>query len=291
MKIKITDIDTILSMQDMYSLEMVPRKDLNWDCNINLHLFPDGCIQYSSSKIDMIGHLVSSDYRLLIPLRGTSEPHTFNGESINSALLITPAEDLKIIFPRVNEEIIIIFSKTFFKNMAELNQLLDLTLTNQVFSYNTTLFEPIIHFARKILNEAPINTNHYLSLILEKLFEIHSLNKPLRLHDSLDKLHLKLIHDFMQENIYKDLSVSQMCDYLKISRRPFEILFKRHYGTSPAAFFKRLKIMKIREELIENKLTPICEILKNHEIHHISHFGQFYKKIFNETMRETRKRL
>ena len=91
----------------------------------------------------------------------------------------------------------------------------------------------------------------------------------------------------MKDNIHKDLAITDICDFFSISRRSFENSFRHYFGMSPASYFKRLKLMHVRNDLIKFKYRNINEILLHYNINHAGHFGQFYKKICGETMTAT----
>ncbi|WP_420792895.1 helix-turn-helix domain-containing protein [Lentisphaera marina] len=80
-----------------------------------------------------------------------------------------------------------------------------------------------------------------------------------------------------------------MCQKFKVSRRSFENSFRKYFGNSPAAYFKKMKLMKIRHDILNLKDRQISSVLVKFENLHISHFGQFYKRYFGESMSQTLK--
>ena len=118
-------------------------------------------------------------------------------------------------------------------------------------------------------------------------FEVHAIQCPSSC-ESYSKSHiLKFVFPYLKENLYKDLAMTDVCDFLGMSRRAFERSFKQFFGLSPAIYFKHLKMVAIHKELLKNRDLNINEILKKYTIPHVSHFGQYYKKVFSETMSQT----
>ena len=74
-----------------------------------------------------------------------------------------------------------------------------------------------------------------------------------------------------------------------MSRRVFERSFKKYLGMSPATYFKQIKLMQIRRDVIHERGDSISHILQKYNIGHAGHFGQYYKSIFNETLGNTRR--
>jgi len=81
-----------------------------------------------------------------------------------------------------------------------------------------------------------------------------------------------------------------MCQQFDVSRRSFESYFKKYFGNSPASHFKKMKLMRVRQEILSTKSGDLSSILSKSQNLHVAHFGQFYKRYFGETMTQTRSR-
>ena len=226
-------------------------------------------------------------YRIFVPLKDTSSPYIFNYNNIFQPTLITPSQNLEISFPNKTSEVHMMIDPIFFEKSALLNNFPELLIKDKLFLYSES-FLPIYRLMLEAINIPQFNLEIYFKLIIERFFEIHSLDMPVREDVYSHKSLFKLIFPYLRENIHKDLSVTEMCEFLCMSRRPFEITFKKYTNMSPAQYFKNMKMMAIRNEIRKNKILTIGEILQVFNISHAGHFGQYYKKYFNENMLTTR---
>lgn len=87
----------------------------------------------------------------------------------------------------------------------------------------------------------------------------------------------KALH-FIHENALKGpLTVSEVTEQLPMSRRVFEIKFKKNVGRTPYEEIMRLKITRIKELLLETDIS-LLEIAERVGIQHQSYMGYIFNK-------------
>jgi transcriptional regulator GlxA family with amidase domain len=97
------------------------------------------------------------------------------------------------------------------------------------------------------------------------------------------------IQDLMLEFIECPFKTNDFCRMLGVNRRTFELAFRERLDSSPAAYFRYLKAVHIRKELVSGN-SKITDLLKKYGIGSFGHFGQYYKGLYSETMSDTRNR-
>ena len=100
---------------------------------------------------------------------------------------------------------------------------------------------------------------------------------------------IELAHSFMLENIKINLKMGDMYKYFLVSRRTFELAFKKEYGETPATYFKHLKIKHIVITLRRSG-RRIGDVLDEYGVNQHGHFAGYYKRLYGENLRDTLKR-
>ncbi len=67
------------------------------------------------------------------------------------------------------------------------------------------------------------------------------------------------VRGFIQENLSSRLTVKEVADHMRYNEKYFIYLFKKHFGTTPAAFIKNARLEKAKYELLytDNKSAYI----------------------------------
>jgi AraC-like DNA-binding protein len=90
----------------------------------------------------------------------------------------------------------------------------------------------------------------------------------------------KEIFDFeevIESNLYNNLSLEELAHLTSKSISTFKRLFKKHFDTTPAAYFRNKKIARAAELLASSNLT-IGEICWDCGFDSLSHFSSSFKK-------------
>lgn len=87
------------------------------------------------------------------------------------------------------------------------------------------------------------------------------------------------------------LSVLDLCERLRVSRRTLQNSFQRVVGIRPVEFLRSIRLNAVRRRLAS---TPACECTVGDAAYemgfrHLSHFSASYCKLFGEYPSETRR--
>ena len=161
--------------------------------------------------------------------------------------------------------------------------LLNDTMDSTIFTKSTLSKTKIPKLFEKI-NDLAQNQNEQAQLlatanILEIIAQIRTL------HTSSDteiptpeiNAHIKLIIEYINENIFSVLSLDQIASHLYLNKYYISHLFSKHIGIPPKKYISRIKIQKA-EELIEQGCPP-TEVAIQLGFTYYSTFFNLYKSI------------
>jgi AraC family transcriptional regulator, arabinose operon regulatory protein len=103
----------------------------------------------------------------------------------------------------------------------------------------------------------------------------------------MDSRILKVI-EIMRGNLHRPLSISEMANSINLSYSRLEHLFKAETGTTPANYFKKLRIEKACE-LLETTFLTSQQIIIKVGMHDESHFVKDFKKAYGLNPSQYRK--
>ena len=285
-----TGVDSLLENQSLLDLDIIPGKDLKWKSFFNIRSGDLGTFYFTDNEMDASAYLDSPHYQLCIPLNTHGQDYLVNGVATSQMFLMTPTNTLCAVFPRKFNELHFIFRADIFAEMAKTNEAYELLPKNKVFFYDQCDVAVWSEMLFSALNDASLNVDQVLRKFMDYFFEIHSLSNGLMSSNLKKSFFIKQLIPYLKENIYKDLAVTDMCQQFDVSRRSFESYFKKYFGNSPASHFKKMKLMRVRQEILSAKNGDLSNILSKFQNLHVAHFGQFYKRYFGETMTQTRSR-
>ena len=93
-----------------------------------------------------------------------------------------------------------------------------------------------------------------------------------------------LARAYMLENIDAPITISALCSPVAVSERTLRNAFRETYGTSPARYFKLLRLAHVRTSLersTHKRTTVLCEAVKA-GFWHMGRFAAEYKDRFGE---------
>jgi AraC family transcriptional regulator, glycine betaine-responsive activator len=101
--------------------------------------------------------------------------------------------------------------------------------------------------------------------------------------------HPKLIRaiEIMEANVEEPLGQDELAQYVGLSRRQLERLFRRHLGRSPAQYYLELRLERARHLLYQTDL-PIMSIACAAGFVSASHFSTCYRQMYGKTPRAER---
>lgn len=85
------------------------------------------------------------------------------------------------------------------------------------------------------------------------------------------------ILQLLEDNIYANLSIDDICCQINYSRSYISHLFKNEYGKSIITCFNQLKVEKAKQLLLQDKLT-VAQISEKLHFSDLSYFNNLFKK-------------
>jgi AraC-like DNA-binding protein len=130
-----------------------------------------------------------------------------------------------------------------------------------------------------------------LTLLFLDLFRIilHELIIKTYTNDKQYVKPVQLVIELMSDPKNIHLSVEDICKISNFSHSYLIKLFKKHLNTTPNVHFKKIKMNYARTQL-ESTILPISQIAPNIGINNVCHFNTAFKKVFNITPGQYRKK-
>jgi transcriptional regulator GlxA family with amidase domain len=110
---------------------------------------------------------------------------------------------------------------------------------------------------------------------------------PIRIRLGVHHPKLIMAIELMEANIEDPLPQEQLAQYVGLSRRQLERLFRRHMGRTPAQYYLELRLERARHLLYQTDL-PIMNIACACGFVSASHFSTCYRQMFGKTPRAER---
>lgn len=134
-------------------------------------------------------------------------------------------------------------------------------------------------------NEAYIQSSLYrIIAMLEE--EFHASYTTM---ESNDNFYIAQAVDYIKKSPFLDITVTDVADYLHISRSHLYGLFKKHLGTTPQAFLTSAKIIAARDFLTVTDI-PIANIAVSCGYQNPFAFSRAFKKETGMTPKEYRQK-
>jgi len=105
---------------------------------------------------------------------------------------------------------------------------------------------------------------------------------PLQARLGLHHAKLLLIIELMEANVSEPLSLSEISEYVGLSRRQVERLFRRHLGRSPARYYLEIRIDRARHLLLQSNM-PIVDVAIACGFVSASHFSKCYREMYGRS--------
>ncbi|MEL6747405.1 MAG: GlxA family transcriptional regulator [Pseudomonadota bacterium] len=111
---------------------------------------------------------------------------------------------------------------------------------------------------------------------------------PIGVRIGVQNHHLLTIIELMEANIAEPLSLSEISDVTRISRRHVERLFRQHLGRSPARYYLDVRLERARR-LLRHSNLPIVEVAIAAGFVSASHFSKRYRERYQVTPQADRR--
>jgi AraC family ethanolamine operon transcriptional activator len=95
---------------------------------------------------------------------------------------------------------------------------------------------------------------------------------------------LKCAEEYINQYVYKGLTIREICEDLNISERTLRSAFCDHYGISPKTYLKRYQLTQIHRQLrqAEPSSVTVSAIANNWGFWHMGQFAKDYTAMFGE---------
>jgi AraC-like DNA-binding protein len=94
--------------------------------------------------------------------------------------------------------------------------------------------------------------------------------------------------DHMRRNMGRKIAVSELAAVCDVAERTLRKHFRQFVGLSPLAFFRRLRLAAVREDLLDgSNCTTITEVATRYGFSHFGRFAQQYRRTFGEAPSST----
>lgn len=100
---------------------------------------------------------------------------------------------------------------------------------------------------------------------------------------------IKIVLDYIQENYQNTLTIKELAGLLHFSEPYFMRFFKKHTGMTCVDYINDYRMAKA-VELLQNKSLSVMEVSLLVGMHNISYFNRIFKKKYQMTPREYRKK-
>jgi len=93
---------------------------------------------------------------------------------------------------------------------------------------------------------------------------------------------------YMRESLNAAITISDLCKKLETPERTLHLAFKEHFGTSPKAYLKMLRLNAVRRELRQSRgNASITDTAMKWGFWHLGWFAHHYKEMFGELPTQT----
>lgn len=98
-----------------------------------------------------------------------------------------------------------------------------------------------------------------------------------------------LLDEYINEHLAEDLSVEILCSHFRLCRSEIYSIFKKYFNNTPAEYIK-IRRLKYACNLLKNSNLHIYEIAKKCGIPDYNYFSKVFKRTFNITPKNYRKK-
>jgi AraC-like DNA-binding protein len=136
--------------------------------------------------------------------------------------------------------------------------------------------------ANKFAFEKVLYRMGYLYLFLSKLIEIASKRKTTNYNHSIIEEYVKSAVDYIEKNLFCEMSVNDLSTYIGINRKYLYTIFKKILGQTPMEYIIKTKMNKACE-FLANKSLSIAEVSQSVGYNDQFTFSKQFKKTFGSS--------
>lgn len=275
-----------------------------------VHLAPNstalGYVKYGTD-VSIVNEKKLHCYSISLPLSGEQELTIQNNQILSNkdiGLILNPQEELSLNISGDCKKIHLAIPKTKIDQI--LKQLIRQDITDDlIFSSEMYLDSTqIAHWWRQInfyLDEISIFGMNALqlmypeieSLLIKKLLILQKHNYSDLLHQQLNAhfpKELQSVISYIDLHAHQPISLQNLCEISCSSASKLNFLFNEYYHVPPMQYLKQIRLKNAYEMISQQPFLNISEIALLNGFNHLGHFSHDYKKMFNETPKQTAKR-
>jgi AraC family transcriptional regulator, ethanolamine operon transcriptional activator len=100
---------------------------------------------------------------------------------------------------------------------------------------------------------------------------------------------LRTAEEYIRSHTHDRLSLADLCRASGCSERTLRSAFQEHYGVSPLAFIKRVRLLGLRGDLLDAspRSARVIDLALRWGFWHLGHLSRDYRRLFGETPIET----
>lgn len=260
-----------------------------------------------NSIIGRIGSSPEGYVSFVIPGKSNQSYHWLNKE-VDSTIIakFSESRELNMFSKGDFDSIGLNIESTHFQKLLEQYQFQHLHKVlqkeDQLFQKSVYEVNQLANFVHKLFLTIKVNpllinkaefknkVQFFLPYLLMDLLEKSSDYKPNRKSNESD-LVLQETVSYINQNIYKRLSLANLSKFGGFSERTLTSAFNQKFGLSPYRYINRTKLNLIRKELSDQKNSEtIKSIIQKFGIKHSGQFSKDYYNLFHELPSDTRRR-
>ena len=94
---------------------------------------------------------------------------------------------------------------------------------------------------------------------------------------------------FIHENAHRDITLSDIADAVNLTPRSVQYTFRRHLGTTPLEYLRRVRLDRAHRELLaaDPRVDTVMAIAGRWGFTHPGRFSSVYKRTFGTPPSET----
>ncbi|HEY8462386.1 MAG TPA: AraC family transcriptional regulator [Blastocatellia bacterium] len=255
-------------------VRMLPGEMTNKQLNIH-HIFIPLAGSYEGTMVATGGHVVHS------------------ARTVGQASIVPAGQQYSAVWKEEFEDVGIHFDHDFLSRQAR-----ELAQTDHVDLIRACgIGDPLVHqigrsLAAEVDAGAPAGSIYAESLVNALVAHLlrHYSSAGARFqrhHGGLPKHKLRRVTEFIEENLERDLTLTEIAEIADLSPFHFARAFKQSTGSTPIQFLTRRRIDLAKRLLVESEL-PIVEIGLRAGFKNQSHFTTLFRKITAMTPRAYR---
>ena len=136
----------------------------------------------------------------------------------------------------------------------------------------------------RVTHLTPLITSKVADLLMQTEYQQHDVSVSQQTRQRV----ITDITEYIQETGNYPLTITELCQISKVSRRALQYCFEQGFGVSPIQYIRDCRLNEIRRTLLsDSNQHSIADLALDFGFFHISTFNAYYKGLFGETPTQT----